>query len=78
VVEILSSGDKNQKRDREAKHALLSTRVQEYWIFDPKERKIEIYRREKAILKLAATLFSQDELTSPILPGFTCLVDKLF
>jgi len=79
VVEILSPGDKNEKRDREAKLKLYSVQgIQEYWIFDRLERKVEVYRREKAILKLASTLFSQDELTSPMLPGFNCLVGKLF
>lgn len=79
VVEVLSPGDKNEKRDRETKLKLYSVQgVQEYWIFAYKERKVEVYRREKAILKLAATLFSQDELTSPMLPGFNCLIGKLF
>ena len=75
VVEVLSEGEKNEKRDREAKLKLYSVQgVQEYWIVAPKERKVEVYRRERAILKLAATLFSQDELISPLLPGFSCLV----
>ncbi|AFZ18181.1 Uma2 family endonuclease [Allocoleopsis franciscana] len=79
VVEVLSPGDKQEKRDREAKLKLYSVQgVQEYWIFDRIERKVEVYRREKAILKLAATLYSEDELTSPMLPGFNCLVGKLF
>ncbi|NEO03259.1 MAG: Uma2 family endonuclease, partial [Moorea sp. SIO3I7] len=29
-------------------------------------------------LKLVATLFSQDTLTSPILPGFSCTVNQFF
>jgi len=33
---------------------------------------VEVYRREKAVLKLVATLYHQDELTSSILPGFNC------
>lgn len=79
VVEVLSLGDKDEKRDREAKLKLYSVQgVQEYWIFERRESKVEVYRREKGSLKLAATLFSQDELTSPLLPGFNCLVGKLF
>ena len=75
VVEVLSEGEKNEKRDREAKLKLYSVQgVQEYWIVAPKERKVEVYRRERAVLKLAATLFSQDELITPLLPGFSCLV----
>lgn len=78
VVEVLSPGEKNEKRDREVKLKLYSVQgVQEYWIVDGKQ-KVEVYRREKAVLKLAATLFSQFILTSPLLPGFCCVVAKLF
>ncbi|MBD2198857.1 MULTISPECIES: Uma2 family endonuclease [Calothrix] len=79
VVEVLSPGEKNEKRDRESKLKLYSVQgVQEYWICDRIQKKVEVYRREQAILKLAYTLFSEDELTSPLLPGFRCLVSKFF
>lgn len=79
VVEVLSPGEKNEKRDKETKLKLyLVQEVQEYWICDSIQKKVEAYRREQAALKLAATLFSQDELTSPLLPGFNCLIGKLF
>ena len=79
VVEVLSPGNKNERRDREAKLKLYSVQgVQQYWIFDRIEQKVEVYRREKGILKLTATLYRHDELTSPLLPGFKCLVGKLF
>jgi Uma2 family endonuclease len=79
VVEVLSPGKLNERRDREAKLKLYSVRgVLEYWIVNLKEQYVEVYRRESAILKLAATLYSQDEITSPILPGFSCLVRQLF
>ncbi|MBA3923009.1 MAG: Uma2 family endonuclease [Nostocaceae cyanobacterium] len=79
VVEILSPGDKNEKRDRESKLKLYSVQgVREYWIFDPLKSIVEVYRRENVVLKLAATLYSQDELTSPLLPGFSCVVSKFF
>ncbi|MDZ8105820.1 MAG: Uma2 family endonuclease [Nostoc sp. DedQUE12a] len=79
VVEVLSPGEKNEKRDKETKLKLYSVQgVQEYWICDCMQKKVEIYRREQAVLKLVTTLFHQDELTSPLLPGFNCLVSKLF
>lgn len=79
VVEILSPGKKNEKSDQEAKLKLYSVQgVQEYWIVDWQAHKVEIYRREQAVLKLAATLFGQDDLTSSLLPGFSCIVAKLF
>ncbi|MGA7937003.1 MAG: Uma2 family endonuclease [Kovacikia sp.] len=79
VVEVLSPGKPNERRDREVKLKLYSVRgVLEYWIVNWQENRVEVYRREKAVLTLVATLYSQDELTSPILPGFSCLVSKLF
>jgi len=73
VVEVLSPGKKNERRDREAKLKLYSVQgVHEYWIVNLKEQMVEVYRREKAVLKLVATLYHQDELTSSILPGFNC------
>jgi Uma2 family endonuclease len=79
VVEVLSPGKPNERRDREVKLKLYSVRgVLEYWIVNWQENRVEVYRREKAVLTLVATLYSQDELTSPTLPGFSCLVSKLF
>lgn len=79
MVEVLSPGKTNERRDREAKLKLYSVQgVYEYWIVNLKEQSVEVYRRENAALKLVATLFSQDALTSPILPNFSCLVSKFF
>jgi Uma2 family endonuclease len=79
VVEVLSPGKANDRRDREAKLKLYSVRgVLEYWIVNFQEQVVEVYRRENGILKLAATLYCQDELTSPILPGFSSLISKFF
>jgi Uma2 family endonuclease len=79
VVEVLSPSKVNEQRDREAKLKLYSVQgVLEYWIVNPREQTVEIYQRQNAVLKLAATLYRQDEITSPILPGFSCLVSKFF
>ena len=79
AVEVLSPGAKNERRDREAKLKLYSHRgVQEYWIVSWQQRQIEVYRREQIALRLVATLYEQDELRSPILPGFACQVKPLF
>jgi Uma2 family endonuclease len=77
VIEVMSPGD--ERRDRELKLKLYSIQgVQEYWIFDRKKQQVSVYRRENGILKLAATLFKQDNLTSPLLPGFSCSIERLF
>jgi Uma2 family endonuclease len=79
VVEVLSPGKANERRDRDAKLKLYSVRgVFEYWIVNCIEQTMEVYRRENVALKLVGTLYPQDELTSPILPGFSCLVKKFF
>ena len=79
VIEVLSAGIENEKRDREFKLKLYSARgVREYWIVDWRNQQVEVYRREQASLKLVATLFNGDELNSPILPNFTCAIASLF
>lgn len=79
VVEVLSPGMKNERRDREFKLRLYSRcGVLEYWIVNWQERRLEIYRREEVVLKLYSTLYENDTLQSPLLPGFTCQVSKLF
>jgi len=42
------------------------------------ERLVELYRREDAALKLVNTLYENDVLQSPLLPGFACQVSLLF
>jgi Uma2 family endonuclease len=79
AIEILSPGKANEERDREKKLALYSRRgVQEYWIADWRATTLEIYRREQDELKLVQTLHAGDVLTSPLLPGFACPIDRLF
>ncbi|NJM72303.1 MAG: Uma2 family endonuclease [Scytonema sp. RU_4_4] len=79
VVEVLSSGVENERRDREAKLKLYASRgVQEYWIADWRLQQVEVYRRENATLRLMVTLLANDELSSPLLPGFVCSVERFF
>lgn len=79
VIEVLSPGLMNEMRDKQAKLKLYSRRgVQEYWVADWMRKQIEIYRREQGALQLTATLFSEDDLTSPLLEGFSCKVIKMF
>jgi Uma2 family endonuclease len=78
VVEVLSPGSTNERRDREAKLKLYSRRgVLEYWIVDWRAQQVEVYRREDLALRLVATLYPADTLQSPLLPGFACQVATL-
>ena len=79
VIEVLSPGSVNERRDREAKLSLYSRRgVSEYWIASWQTRTIDVYRREGKELKLFVTLTETDALRSPVLPGFSCPVSEIF
>ena len=79
MVEVLSPGPDNERRDREVKLKLYSRHnVQEYWVVNWQARTIEVYRRENAVLTLDKTLGETDVLQSPLLPGFSCQVNLLF
>lgn len=79
IVEVLSPGAENERRDREVKLKLYASQgVQEYWIADRILQQVQVYRRQGALLKLVATLMAEDEITSPLLPGFACLVGMFF
>ncbi|PZO19903.1 MAG: hypothetical protein DCF25_07450 [Leptolyngbya foveolarum] len=79
VVETLSPGAENIRRDRQAKLKLYSIQgAQEYWIADRFAQRLEIYRREEGRLVLTMTLTVEDKLSSPLLPGFSCPVSQFF
>ena len=79
VIEILSPGRENVSRDRVAKRQLYAKHaVNEYWIVDSENRAVEIYRLSSERLELAALLKDQDEITSPLLPGFICPLASVF
>jgi Uma2 family endonuclease len=79
IIEVLSPGKANEERDREKKLALYSRRgVPEYWIVDWRASTVEVYRREQDELRLVQTLQSRGKLTSALLPGFACEIDRFF
>ena len=79
IVEVLSAGGSNERRDKEAKLKLYSLKgVQEYWIVDWRLEQLEVYRRDDAQLQLYQTLLADDEISSPLLPSFSCAVNRFF
>lgn len=79
MVEVLSPGTTNERRDRELKLRLYSRRgVDEYWIVDCVAREVAIYRREGDGLELVSTLGAGAMLESPLLPRFGYEVERLF
>ena len=91
VIEVPSPGSVNERRDRDLKLSLYSRQgAQECWIADWQQRLIEVYRRPDASgrpdesgrdsqgLRLVATLFDGELITSPLFPGFACPVSSLW
>jgi len=79
AIEILSRGSENVARDRVAKRQLYAKHgVKEYWIVDSESRAVEIYRLSVKGLELNALLKIGDEITSPLLPGFSSALANIF
>ena len=79
VVEVLSPGRENERRDREVKLPLYARQgVQEYWIVDWRQQIVDVYRRADDDLQRVATLTGSDILTTPLLPGFALPIATLW
>ena len=79
VIEILSPGVQNMERDRKVKLKLYDKYgVDEYWIVDTRARAVEVYRREGETLKFFTTFINGEDITTLLLPGFSCSVSNLF
>jgi Uma2 family endonuclease len=79
VIEVLSPGAVNERRDREIKRGLYARHgVDEYWILDWRGQTVSVYRRTGDALPLVVTLGRDDVLSSPLLPGFAVTVGHLF
>ena len=77
IIEILSPGTENRRRDEHAKRQLYKKYgVKEYWILDPQRQTDQVFRTAR--LKLTATLGVRDVLSTPLLPGFRCSVKEIF
>jgi Uma2 family endonuclease len=77
IVEILSPGSENERRDRHSKRQLYRKYgVKEYWIVDHQTSRVEVYRTAR--MKLVATLSLQDDVTTSLLPGLRCSVGDVF
>jgi Uma2 family endonuclease len=73
VVEILSS---NRRYDKRVKYEMYErARVAAYWIVDPDDEFVEVYRHDGRHFVRTNV---GDTLTSPLLPGFDMNVRDLF
>jgi len=79
AIEIVSPGKENARRDREVKRQVYGKHgVKEYWIADPVNKSLEIYRLKRHNLALDKTLMDEDDVTSSVLPGFKCKARQFF
>ena len=79
VIEIVSPGAENARRDRVAKRHLYGKYgVKEYWVVDPEQRVIEIYRSQDGSLELVGSFTDEDKITTPLLPDFECAASSIF
>ena len=79
VIEIVSPGTENSRRDRILKRRVYGQHgVKEYWIVDGESRSVEVYRNVNGILESVVTFGVQDQLSSPLFPGLELGVASLF
>jgi Uma2 family endonuclease len=79
VIEIISPGAENERRDRVLKRRLYGRfGVREYWLVDLINRSVEVYELGQDGLDLTASYSGDDEMTSSILPGFRARLADLF
>ncbi len=76
IAEILSEG--NAYHDLKTKKKLYERHgVAEYWIVDPMERSVEVYRNGESGFKLI-TSSTSGKIESSVLDGFSVEIDRIF
>lgn len=79
VIEIVSSGAENRRCDFLVKRQLYGKYgVEEYWIIDTENRYVLIHRLQGQSLEQVAMLRDDEEITSPLLPGFHLPAGTIF
>jgi Uma2 family endonuclease len=79
VIEILSPGRANARRDLQIKRELYEIyRVPEYWVVDPFEKEISVFRFEKGELKKSGLFKENETLTTKTIPSFEINISELF
>jgi Uma2 family endonuclease len=79
VLEILSPGTENRRRDLELKKDLYSKYgVQEYWVVDQENRSVAVYQLKQGTLEESSVLRGDDAIQSVVLPDLRLKVSTIF
>lgn len=79
VIEVLSPGAENRRRDLLVKRQLYGKYgVTEYWVIDGETRVVEVYRLQDEHLESVVSLSNGDDVTSPVLPSLRLPVSAIF
>jgi Uma2 family endonuclease len=79
VVEVVSEGEENRKRDLVTKRQeYAAASIAEYWIVDPQEKQITVLVLEGETYRERGVFSSGTTATSVLLSGFTASVDAVF
>jgi Uma2 family endonuclease len=77
IVEFVSSGKRNWKRDYEEKRdEYMEIRVDEYWVIDRFERTLTVFRMVRNKIK-QQVISEKETYTTDLLPGFELPLSKL-
>lgn len=76
VIEILSPSTRS--RDRQLKHDLYErVGVQEYWVVDPEQDRVEIFRRHTGLFGESLSVPRTGAITTPLLPDVELPLDRV-
>lgn len=79
VMEVVSPGAENRKRDLKEKRAVYArARIAEYWIIDPKKKTITVLTLSGKSYKEHGVYKPGDEAASKLLKGFKVAVSDVF
>jgi Uma2 family endonuclease len=78
VMEVVSPDPKDRKRDLEEKpRDYARAGIPEYWIIDPKEKRVRVLTLVGKTYKLHGDFVPGTQATSVLLPGFAVAVDQV-